>query len=261
MDAAIRTQFDELGYVIVPGVLSSGDVSRLRSEVESRFDTPPDKRAPGDSEGFLFDVFNRHPELAWVLFLPSVTDALHSLFDNRPVLLRESVAQREQYGHWHKDTTSAERAGERFPLQNDLRFAELAFYLQDNDDQLAGGLEVAPGSHREPDEFARRGLFDRALGKFRGGPRPPDTVVRVPSRAGDLVVFDFRLSHRATRTAVPRDLRPDKIALFQAVSSRSPHVETYHRFLRGRPGYDYLEGYRWSDELVTAAERAGVLLG
>lgn len=261
MGPTLREQFDDAGYVIVPSVLTSEQVAQLRSEVEARFDAPLSDRPAGDSDGFVFDLFNRYSEFSWVLFLPSVLDALREVTGDPPVLLRESVAQREQYGHWHKDTTSAERAGERFPLADDLRFAELAFYLQDNDAEFAGGLEVAPRSHRADDEFARRGVVDRALGKLRGGPRQPDEVVPVPSRAGDLVIFDFRLSHRATRPKVPRGSRPDKLALFQAVSSRSSHVDAYHRYLTGRPGYDYLEGYRWGEDLTRSAEEAGLLLG
>lgn len=261
MGTALRSQFDDVGYVLVPGVLTAEQVARLRTDVEARFDTAAEDRPPGDSDEFVFDLFNRYPEFAWVLFLPPVLTALREVMGDPPVLLRESVAQREQYGHWHKDTTSAERAGERFPHEEDLRFAELALYLQDNDAESAGGLEVEPRSHRDVDHFARRGVIDRALGKFRGGPRPPGHVVRVPSRAGDLVIFDFKLSHRASRPVVPKGQRPDKLAMFQAVSSRTPHVESYHRYLQGRPGYDYLDGYRWNEHLVRSAAQAGVVLG
>lgn len=247
--------------MIVPGVITREEVGALRDVIDARFSLPQGQRLPGDDDGFLFDIFNRCTDVGSLLFRPIVLESLRQLMGSEPVLMREGVAQREQYGHWHKDTTTAERAGARFVTAPDLRFAEVAFYLQDNDDSAGGGLEVAPGSHREVDEFARRGLIDRAVGKFRGGPRAPVHIERVESRAGDMVVFDFRISHRATRPLIPRGNRPDKLALFQAVSSNSPHVDLYHQFLEQRPGYDYLTGFRWSDEMVRSARDAGIRLG
>lgn len=258
----LRRTFDEDGFVVVPGILDPDQVALLRRTLEDAFDRVPSAGFQGDTDRFLFDLFSRQPDLRWLLFHEPSLAVVRRLFGDDFVVLRESVAQREQYGGWHKDTTSQELAGERFHYEPGFRMAEVAFYLQDDSEALGGGVEVAPGTHLEqPDPYANRGLVDRALGRVRGGPKAPTGATRAPVKAGDLVVFDFRISHRASRGREARPAGNEKLAIFQAVSANSGHAATYHDFITGRPGYGYLDGFAWPPELVAAAAEHQVTLG
>lgn len=258
----LRQTFDEEGYVVVPGVLDSDHVALLRQTLEAAFDRVPTAGHADDSDGFLFDLFSRQADLRWLLFHEPSLAVIRRLLGDDFVVLRESVAQREQYGDWHKDTTSQEREGVRFQYEPGFRMAEVAFYLQDDTQALGGGLEVAPGTHLEvPDPYANRGLLDRAWGRLRGGPPAPANPTRAPVRAGDLVVFDFRVSHRASHGTESRQPGNEKLAIFQAVSANSGHAEPYHAFLTGRPGYGYLDDFAWPPELQAQAADHQVTLG
>ena len=258
-----RQQFHEQGYVVVPGVLSGDEVARLRAALRPKFDVPPEQRFSGDGDGVLFDVFNRHPETRWLLFHASSIQVLRLLLGDDFVVLRECAAQLERFGPWHKDTTSQERAGHRFHHEHDFCMVEAAYYLQDNDPVCGGGLDVEPGSHRSDDAFARRTRLQRAWGKVAGGPKLGDAeIVSVPSRAGDLVIFDFRLNHRATPRR--RSLPPggtEKIAIFQACSSNTPHVDAYHAFINGWAPYVYLRDFAYPAEVLAEARRHNLTLG
>jgi hypothetical protein len=257
-----RQRFDEDGYVVVPGVLDTDQVSCLREFLQRRFDLPEDQRYDGDVDGFLFDIYNRYPELRWLLFHEPSIAVLRDLLGPDFVVLRECAAQREQFGHWHKDTTSQERAGHQFHDDDEFLMVEAAYYLQDNDPWGGGGLDVEPGSHRRRDPFARRTFAQRAWGKITGGPKAAShDVVTVPSRAGDLVVFHFRLNHKATprRRASP-GAAPEKLAVFQACSANTKHVAAYHDFITHRPSYVYLRDFVYSPEVLAEAREHDVTL-
>lgn len=256
--AALRSSYDQDGFVVVPQVLERNQHMALRAFLTERFQRPPHLRAPHDDEFFLFDLYSREPELRWLLFHPPALAALRALLGGDVVVLRENLAQREQFGHWHKDTTNQERAGHRFHYEPDFRMLSIVYYLQDDTADRGGGLEVDPGSHRElTDRYTRH----PRPGPAEPGPTSPASAARVPSRAGDMVVFDFRLTHRASRGATPRPPGPDKIGLFQTFSTASPHVDRYQDFIARRPAYRYLSEFAWPPELRKQARQEGLRLG
>ncbi len=212
------------------------------------------------------DIFSRWPEIRWLLFHPGVLAVLRAILGDDFLVLRECAAHVDAYTRWHKDTTSLEAAGHAFHRAADFQMVQAAFYLQDNSTRHGGGLDVAPGSHRTPDPFVD------AMKSYR-----PDTLVErvwhrvfprrdrdvaggltLPSRAGDMIVFDFRITHRGTqrRRKPPRGL--EKMAIFVACSRRNAHVAAYHHFLEGRDSYAYLKGFAYPPDLVAQAAAAGV---
>ena len=109
--------------------------------------------------------------------------------------LPEMTAHHQGFGNWHKDTTSMEQDGEDFHRSPDFRMVQCAIYMQDQTERYGGGLDLVPGSHKGTDPTARGGVgsFVYRLRRRVGG-----KVRTLPSRAGDLVVFDLRTDHRAT---------------------------------------------------------------
>lgn len=275
-----RKQFEKDGYLLIPGVLTPEQVRSLREFFKPKFNLPPDQRAPGDSYGDdrhknyrLYDIYNRYPELRWLLFHERVLTILKSLLGEDCVEIPECSVALNSFGGWHKDTSSLERAGYRIHYRRDFLMVGLAYYLQDNTEEYGGGLDVEPGSHREPRDkyiegLPRPGLARRAWRKLGrvvglGGAGSQESganrVVSIPSRAGDLVIFRFRLNHRATLAQQP--VLPEgreKIAIFDTFSRNRPYVREYLDFMHGQGGWEYLPYISYQSDFLEQAKAAGV---
>jgi hypothetical protein len=260
-------RFNREGFLLVPGVLAPEEVSRAREYLEREFDREPSH--PGDHARVRFDAVTRHPELRSIFFHPKLVASLRSILGADYVVLPECALHNAIFSTWHKDTTSQERDGHRFHWDPDYKMVEAAFYLQDNDPWFGGGLDVVPGSHVLPDKYAHpdlrtrteqrlasRGLLPRTFSGRRGQP-----AYSTPSRAGDLLLFHFRIDHRATpaRSSEALNLRR-KLAIFLACSSNTKHVPLYTDYLRSRPDYVYLRDHRYPDEVARLAGEARVTL-
>jgi hypothetical protein len=68
MGISEREQFDREGYLLVRQVLSPEQVRWLRGFFGPKFDLPPERRLPGDTDSGLLDIFSRYPEVPWRLF-------------------------------------------------------------------------------------------------------------------------------------------------------------------------------------------------
>ncbi len=250
MKAEQREQFLREGFLIVPEVLTSEQVASLRTELAKLFSMPATELGDFDRRGRLgsvrFDVCARHPSLRWLLTHPPLLEALRGLLGDDFVFLPEMSAHHAGYGDWHKDTTSQERAGEAFHWSEDYLMVEAGFYLQPNSVEHGGGLSVQPGSHRKPDRYIDiidRNVFDKVRTKLKAwNVIPTEKGYPIPSKAGDLVFFDFRIDHRATPAAqnpVPPEYQ--KYARFFACSRANHHVTKYIEYIKRRPDYLYLK--------------------
>jgi ectoine hydroxylase-related dioxygenase (phytanoyl-CoA dioxygenase family) len=256
--------FHENGYLCVPGILTPNQVAELRAALRPKFEAPAEKRFLGDSDRYLFDVFSRHSDLRWLLCHEPMLEVLRDLLGDDFVVLREAAAHFQGFGGWHKDTSAQERDGQTFHKNPDYLMVEAGFYLQDNSAEFGGGLDVVPGSQREPDPFIRKpGLLARLLAKLRVRPLgyAPRHVLSIPSKAGDLVIFDFRVNHQATQprnTDMPA--ANQKFAVFLACSRNNQYARAYNDYIATRPGYEYLTDFTYPADLIDTAQRHGVTL-
>lgn len=255
-----KAQFGRDGFLIAPDVLSHEQVTDLRAFLTRQFDAPP--QFAGDAQkpnawhpAVRFDICTRYPELRWLMVHPPLLSTLRSLLGDDFVFLPEMSAHDSGFGSWHADTGSQERAGHFFHLEPDFLMVEAAFYLQDNG-PYGGGLDVMRGSHllRDKSLPEHRDLLTRAKTTLEAwGIRKAG--YSVPSRAGDLVLFDFRIQHRATapgnRKAKPKV--PRKLAIFFACSRNNAHANRYVDFIRGRSDYVYLQGHQYPPDMVSLA--------
>ena len=136
-----RRQFEHDGYILIPEVLTASQVRWLRDFFRGKFDLPPGQRCPGDAYGDdknknnrLYDIYNRYPEARWLLFHKPVLEVLRSLLGEDCIEIPEcSVALNSfgvnQWGGWHKDTTTQEIAGYDLHYQDDFLMVGLAYYL------------------------------------------------------------------------------------------------------------------------------------
>jgi len=276
--------FETEGYLVLPGVLTAPTVRALRARIRPLFDRPVGARFPGDAYGDdrygnfrLYDIYNRYPDLRWLLFHAPVLSALQDLLGPDCLELPEcSVALNSfgtnPFGGWHKDTTTLESTGSMIHYADDFLMIGVAYYLQDNSAEYGGGLDVQPGTHRQRGDWylgspPPPSLLERAWRKgwrLLGRPLPSRDprrarAVTLPLKAGDALLFNSRLNHRATMPrALPVPPDHDKLAIFDAFIRRGPHVRAYLDFIHGPAGWGYLPHITLGSELAQAARSAGV---
>lgn len=245
---ALRQTYQDNGFALIKQLLSPEVAQRLRGELAVLFESEP--RYAGDIYGnaslgdIRIDVFNRYPAVWKAIFDSEILGVLKLLLGEDFAILPESALHRKSYGTWHKDTDSQQKAGHRFHWEADCDIVQIAFYFQANTPELGGGLEVIPGSHRVDMrwyEESQKGL-------------------RVLSEAGDMVIFNTRLDHKACWPVQPVPEGQEKYAVFFMASRNNDHARRYIDFIRGRSGYLFMDGFSYPAALQSLARQAGVTL-
>jgi Phytanoyl-CoA dioxygenase (PhyH) len=249
----LKRRFETDGFVVVPGVLDSDQVASLRESCRERV-LAGETGYDGSPRG-VNDIFNQYPEMRWLLVHEPTLTVLRELLGPEVVATHESAVHLQNFGGWHKDTTSQERDGQMFQWESGYTMVEVGYYLQDNTDEYAGGLDIDPGSHLRPDHYVRPHLFTPNGVDSEPVGRDWQSIV---SSAGDLVIFDFRANHRATQPDCDPLTFPDehqKFAIFWAASRNTDHVRQYARYSASRTDYPWTENYMWVPEVRELAER------
>lgn len=267
------------GYVLIPGVLTPAQVSSLRTASLEIFRTPPVR---GDSAGVRLDVFSRYEPFRWLWKHRPFVDGLRSVFGTNFAVVNESAIHDSGFGGWHRDTESQEVHGKRFHWDPDFCVGQVALYFQDNTPEYGGGLDVVPHTHLERDpqrllwKLKLHSLYHQrvpwiiknAVNRVHDlRPRPVDPTgydrkkLVVPSKAGDLVIFDLRLWHKASHpqiTPVPEAHR--KLALFVVVGRDNRATRLYREYIGTRRDYGYLHGHVHPPAMRTLATETGFTL-
>lgn len=263
------------GFVVLPQVLNSDEVKKARELMTEIFSTKSpyegDLFRPSDQGGSVYmDIFNRYPQLRFILFSQKLRDGLASALGEDFLFLPDSGMHDSQYGSWHKDTTSQEKRGHKWQYEPDFQVVTCAIYLQDNSYEYGGGLDIVPDSHKETaDRFAIKenpSLAERIVNKLKGGIKDPGEGLEnvkqtLMTKAGDAVVFNLRLTHRATQPMVrPVPLEHRKFSIFQICSANNKHATNFVNYIKSRSEYIYLKDHNYDAALLSKAKEAKVHL-
>lgn len=261
---ALQSTFRRDGFVVVPRVFEAAQIADLRRELLQIFDRAP--LLPGDlahgsnGAGLRVDLASRYPALRWLLVHPPLVAAARAVLGDNFIYLPEMSAHDSGFGGWHRDTSSQESVGHTFHHEPDFSMAQVAIYLQDNSRIYGGGLDVIPRSHLQRDEGSKNPSLRQRI------ERRARTAIKqhsIPSRAGDLVMFDFRVQHRASQRVplVPVPPEHRKLAIFFACSANNAHAQRYRDFIASRQDYAHLHGeHAYPAELLALARTANVQL-
>jgi hypothetical protein len=167
-----ETALREDGALLVRGVLAPEEIAFARTQLRSRLTSGGERIQLGRTQP---NAAVLAPEIGWLVSHPSIVSIFKVLLGERLCFTGHCDIHMNMLSGWHKD--SGESVGGYFRgdyfAAEECRVFKAAVYLQDagpND-----GLTIALGSHR------RRGHEGERL--------------HVPSKAGDVVFFDVRLSH------------------------------------------------------------------
>ncbi len=259
-----REQLLKQGFTTIPQVLNAAEVKQVRQQLIEIFNNPSsyegDLLAKGSQGSVYLDMYSRYPQFHWIFTSDRFVNGMRSILGDDFLYLPESALHHAGYTGWHKDTNAQEKAGHDFHWQDDFEVVQVGIYLQDNDPEYAGGLDVIPGSHKvrnvSPQKKSKIGsLADRFLNKLKKQPQE----YSVPSKAGDVAVFNLRTDHRATQPkSTPIPPEHAKYAIFIVCSRNNGHAKRYIDYVRTRPDYAFLKGFAYSPDLLAKGKSKGL---
>jgi phytanoyl-CoA hydroxylase len=259
-------QFDELGFVVVRGLVAPDELAQLREETAAQIEAGPD-RAPQS------DFLSRDGHFFRIQFLTDKAlrnDSLLLAGAHPGILERVALILGEDWTTYGSAMVFKSVAGgPEIALHRDLgpggrfsdahRFFNVDIYL-DEATPMSGCLRVLPGSHRAPDLGA--GLAD---GLTQAG------LVDVPMQPGDVLFHDSMLLHGSFATPPGSPLRRVLYYSYQSASwmlregvlpgyvpdrswiARSMKLMDHAIAARGDPRFAYRVPEDWRAEVDRAA--------
>ena len=224
--SVLRSAIRESGYVVVRNVLSANQISDTRRKCNSFL-----KEDPCEETEIKASEFVALEEFTSVPFNSKVIGILKLIVGGDVTYYPNFVVRINRYTNWHIDN------GFHPDFHNDPshlfsdRFSHLQCmtYLQGNDENQGGGLDVIHGSHKWYQEGSAPQLSEMKVDSGQ--------MVSLNTKAGDLIVFDGRLIHRGT-PAVEKQVFDSKYGVFWSASGVDPvQSDKFVNYLKGRVDY------------------------
>ena len=222
----IRESILRNGYVTFSGVLTPGEIQRIRTAVVAFFKTGGRLYDYGITQP---DAFSNVPAIRWLITHPSILQAVKRSAGREDIQFTfHSDCHMNMLSGWHTDTEAYFTTEEVAP--DDFQVYKVGIYLQDHFEN-SQGLTVSEGSHVAPNR------------------RNNDRVKPLQTRAGDIIVFDTRIWHvgdqkRLHEKVFGKLVRSEEIKykagfLFRKILGRQEKVSVF--FTYGAPNEHTLE--------------------
>jgi len=163
------------GFVVVPNLLSAGEIRSLRDALVRHF-----------AEEWEWEILGKHqpnaairiPEISWLVAHAPIVSIFRELYGQEALVFTGNCnAHANMLNFWHKDlAVNGEQVTRDAFSRPECRIYRAGVYLQDHD-RRHDGLTVRLQSHL-------------STSKTTGD------VAHVKTKAGDVVFFDARLTHR-----------------------------------------------------------------
>ena len=220
LNSEITDQVASQGFAISRSRLDPGEVHSARSLISTHF-----KAGKGVTmEGAVVQPAAAHlvPGLAWLYAHPQIIDLAQSaLGTSNIVFTGHSDAHQGFTLGWHKDSGSKATGNElsgyfnespETLFQSDPEVVKIGIYLQDSTSHNC--LRVDPGSHLRPSILAV-------------------SSKEVIMQAGDLVVFDVRITHAGAKQPEPDSpvmkILRDRVSAFVSFGKPGRRTEEFSR--------------------------------
>lgn len=208
---AIRRSYKENGFCIIRGIFSTEETKEIRRYLDDFFKDPEFE----NRRIVLSHEVAKRPELYKLYLQVKAAQALKAIigegftYDTLQLIHRNHVGMRwhkndkwpDYDKHWHFDAGS--QVHQKYVYDDSYMMVKCGIYLQDADNDWGGGIAVKLNSHRQFTSKTRWGrAFYSFLNRLDNKLRPkyhvgPLKMLIPPIKAGDLLIFDHRLSHRS----------------------------------------------------------------
>jgi len=202
----------EQGYIVVPQVINHDEIKKIRGHYKHI------SKQSGLSTLLPTEIL-KQPDIFNLLLKEKSTVTIKKLFGCDFSLFPNFTIRESVYIPWHNDSYFLPE--EVIDPKEKLQFMQCAIYLQDNDSEFGGGITLIPFSHR---------LDKKTIDDMLRTPELYEKIIM--SKAGDLVLWDNRITHKSSYP----DKVPDstKLALQWTVSASEIHNGPYLDYLRAR---------------------------
>jgi hypothetical protein len=236
-EAELRRQFEEEGYIVVPGLLKPDEVERYKTELQrlsglddSAFDPDPERRSTWTKP----DGITTEPAFWPLIFDERLMSLVRAVLGPNARYTQHSDLH-VHYGAagWHRDSADREYGVGRDwdETRAPYAVARVAIYLQPYE-QSRSRLGVIPGSHRREPRFANKeravmDLVSRLRPKEKRPLTPPFVTMPrkwIDTQPGDCVIFNQRLYHSSSLTYGP------KYSLFMSYGLDNEHSVNHRRY-------------------------------
>jgi phytanoyl-CoA dioxygenase PhyH len=191
-------QFNETGGVLFKNLISKEEIAELRNSCDEYFSSGETHMGTKD--------FLKIPKLAALPFHDNITNAIKAVFGDDYITVNQFVVGANLHNSkWHRDSDN--QGNKEYLFDSDYQVAKCGVYLQDNDPEWCGGLEVIPGSHKAS-ILGHRTPISRAHMKNNISRIQLKAIdirdrflnrVWLPIKAGDVFLFHANLIHRASQ--------------------------------------------------------------
>lgn len=173
------------GYVIIKNLLSPHEMEGLNNILKAHFlcggvSTPLGLTQPNAA----VEV----PEINWLFYHPKILGVMRQLLGQEQIMFTSHCDLHcRTLSAWHKDDGMTVMEGGYFGFpaydKEDCKVYKVALYLQDHDRNKAG-LTIRKASHKLPDINQGEEVY-------------------LKTKAGDIIIFDVRLTHVGQREGIP----------------------------------------------------------
>ncbi|MGK7885855.1 MAG: phytanoyl-CoA dioxygenase family protein [Crocosphaera sp.] len=180
-------EITENGFILLPKLLSKSEIVTLRKLIKNHFISRGVSTTLGLTQP---NAAVEVPEVNWIFYHPKILAVMRQLLGQEEIMFTSHCDLHcRTLSAWHKDDGMTVMKGGYFGFptydQEDCKVYKIALYLQDHDHNKAG-LTVRKGSH-----------------KFSDINQGEETYLK--TKAGDIIIFDVRLTHTGQRDVFPVD--------------------------------------------------------
>lgn len=185
---ALVQQFNENGYLILPGILTEEKVKRLNAAV--------DRIVAEEPESLAYNIYNsieRDEEIASLIDEPTLLPLMVNLLGYNIQLHISHLTIRKpnrndvktethSFINWHQDGP-----GPHFPKQNGITstyYIKIGYILSDMSQPDRGNTKIVPGSHNKPFKPESHDVDGSVAGE-----------IQVCGKPGDVFIFPQNLWH------------------------------------------------------------------
>ncbi|MGK7939751.1 MAG: phytanoyl-CoA dioxygenase family protein [Crocosphaera sp.] len=185
LNQTINNEIEKNGFIIVENVLNIQEIENLKEILKKHFQYSGLSANSGLTQS---NAAVEVPEVNWIFYHSKILAVMRQLLGQDNIMFTSHCDLHcRTLSTWHKDDGMTVMEGGYFGYPTydkaDCKVYKVALYLQDHY-YNQGGLTVRKGSHK---------FSDIHQGE----------EVHLKTKAGDLVIFDVRLTHTGQRDVIP----------------------------------------------------------